>query len=178
MSKKIDNTKLILIIAIIVVVIIAVYIISVGQVNLSNGNPLPAEFKDSKEEAKRKHNLLKLEIQSDEILYNKLQRRFRRIYFLVRLCFVVLWFGLLFILWKLNLVKDVSTAIDYSQAILILFLIFNFLTFGSITNLDAFLRTIRIKLENWEWRKNKHLIIQLNIKKIEITILENIIANE
>lgn len=145
---------------------------------MANGNPFPEEFKESKEEAQKKHDALQLQIAEDETLCKKLQKRFNRIYFLARLLFVVLWAGLIFILWKCKLIKDVSTAIDYSQAILIIFLIFNFLTFGSITNLNAFLRSIKNKIENWIWRKNKDLVSQIAMNKQETERLKGIIDNK
>lgn len=177
MNKK-DNTIptwAIALIIVVVIVIIIIYVVSLGNVNAGKITRVPEEFKDSKEETKRKHDRLKAHIEKQEGLKIKLDKKFIRIYFSIRLVFVLLWFALIIVLWSVGLVNNIGDALNYSEALILLLITLNFLTFGTITKLESFIDLIKTRTENWVFGKYLNLEDKIEIFKVEIENLEMVI---
>ena len=135
-----------------IIVLIVVYVGSLGNINIGNFS-VPKEFKDSYEQAKRRHEKLKSLIEKKEALHKKLTRRFKLVYFAIRLGFVSLWAVYIFICYKVQWVNNLEDVLNFSEAAILIVLAVNFLTFGTLTSLDDFVDSIKMKLENWVFGK-------------------------
>lgn len=150
LSEKEEN---ILLIILLVVLFVIIYIVTFGNVNIEKSIQFPEEFKDTKEEAERKHKRLKLLINKQETLKKKLSKRFRIAYLAIRLLLVSIWGITLFLLYQFNVINGLSDVLDWSEALLLVIITLNFLTFGNLTNLESFVHTIKTKVENWIFGK-------------------------
>lgn len=173
MSKANNNISEKAIIVILIIILIIVFVISLGKLDVGKTQFVPDEFQDNKEDAKRKHKRLSELLAKQEQLKIKLTKTFKRMYFAVRLLFVLLWGGVLFALYKFNLIEDLGDVLNYSEAGILICLILNFLTFGTISNLHNFVNLIRTKLENWIWGEYIHLDNKIENHKSELKELEN-----
>ncbi|WP_321347071.1 hypothetical protein [uncultured Draconibacterium sp.] len=147
--------------------LLVIYVASLGKVDVGTSFSFD-EFKDNKEQAKRRHDKLKVLLEKKEALKTKLTKRFNRIYFAVRFSFVVLWGVYLFVLYKVGLVQNLEDGINYSEAAILGWLALNFLTFGNVSNLKNFLGLIKMKLQNWIW--GKHINIEGSIVECKVKI--------
>jgi quinol-cytochrome oxidoreductase complex cytochrome b subunit len=159
-------------IVILITILIIVFVISLGKLDVGRTQLAPAEFKDDKEEAKRKHQRLSELLAKEEQLKIKLTKTFKRIYFIVRILFVLLWGGILFTLYKFGSISNLGDILNYSEAGILIWLVLNFLTFGTISNLQDFISLIRTQLENWIWGKYIHLDSQIENHRLELNKLE------
>jgi len=169
-KKKIPYWLWVLIV-LFVIVFIAIFIITLGNVKVGNQST-PNEFKDNKEQAQRRHGKLKLLIEKQEALKVKLEKRFKRIYFIIRLGFIVVWGAYIYICVLLGHVNNLEDALNYSEAVILVWIALNFLTFGNLSNLNAFIDLIKMRLQNWVWGKYVKLESIIDINKREITVLE------
>ena len=178
MTKKDNNipTWAIILIVIIVIIIVVVFVISLGTVNAGNVAKIPKEFKDTKEEAKRQHDRLKGLVEKQVNLRTKLEKRFRRIYFSIRVGFVIIWFALLTGLFFLGLIKNLGDALNYSEALILLLITFNFLTFGTITKLETFIELLKLRVENWVYGKYVNINEKIELNKSELEKLTEAIS--
>jgi ABC-type multidrug transport system fused ATPase/permease subunit len=143
-----------------------------GKFDVGKTYLVPDEFKDDKAEAKRKHKRLS-ELLAKQVQLNiKLTETFKRMYFSVRILFVLIWAGVLFTLYKFGLIDDLGDILNYSEAGILICFVLNFLTFGTISNLHNFVSLIRTKLENWIWGKYIHLDKKIENYKSELKELE------
>jgi uncharacterized protein YpmS len=134
-----------------ITIFIVVYTASLGTLKSIDKPNLPDALKDSKEEANKRHAALKAELDKMIALRKKMERRVAIIYTFVRLILVGLWVGLMYTLYYYEFIKNVGDFLNYSEASLIVLLAFNFITFGNITNLNDFLSSVRIRVENIVW---------------------------
>lgn len=77
-----------LIVVVIVLVVIIIFVASLGTLDLEK--QLPQEFKDSKDEALKKHKVLLAELDKKKALKEKLARRFKYSYLAVRISLVII----------------------------------------------------------------------------------------
>ena len=152
--------------------IIIIYIVTLGNVNIGNGIKFPSEFKDSKEEAERKHKRLKALVDKQEAIKRKLNKRFKLVYFFVRLVFIGLWAVLIILLSVFGVVTSLSDILDWSEALLLVLLVANFLTFGTLTNLENFIDILKNKIENWIYGKHVKIDEKIDINKQELMAIE------
>lgn len=171
MATKKDDTNWTLMVLFLLLLLV-VYVLSLGKLDVGNNFSAPDEFKDDKEQAKRRHDKLKKLLEKKEALKTKLTKRFKRIYFAVRFSFIALWGVYIFTLFKINWVQNLEDVINYSEAAILIWIALNFLTFGSLSNINNFLGLIKVKLENWIW--GKHVNIEENIveHKAEIVVCQ------
>lgn len=167
MNKK-DNKIPTWVIVIIVIIVIVVFIASLGTLNAGTVGKFPEEFKDSKEEAKRKHKRLTDLIEKQVGLKAKLEKRFRRTYFFVRLSFILLWGAAIAGLYVLGLIKGIGDILNYSEASILLLIALNFLVFGRITNLENYVDLIKTRTENWVYGKYIKIDDNIEINKNEL----------
>jgi len=162
---------LIIIVALIVITIVIVYIVTVGKINLIQ--IIDETNKKTRNEAIRKHERLKIHLDKQKDLKEKLTRKFKRIYFAIRLLFVLGWASGIAILYYYKIVTDLSSFLNYSQATVLLFILLYFLTFGNLTNLNTFLNMIKSRLENWIWGKHINIDKIITINEEELKSLES-----
>ena len=160
--KKQNSRIGILLIIIAIIVVIIVYVVSLGTVNSGF-----KEFKDNKEQAKIRHKKLVELIQKKEALKIKLDKKFKRIYFSVRVGLVLIWFTSLSIFYFLGFIKNIGDGLNYSEASILILIVFNFLTFGTLTNLENYLSLVKTKTENWIYGKYIDIDVEIESDKSE-----------
>lgn len=170
--NKNSNITVKTLIVILIIILIIVFVITLGKLDVGKTQLVPDEFKDDKEEAKRKHKRLSELLAKQEQLKIKLTKTFKRMYFAVRILFVLLWGGILFTLYKFGLINNLGDILNYSEAGILICLVLNFLTFGTISNLHNFVSLISTKLENWIWGNYIHLDNKIENNKTELIELE------
>ncbi len=154
-----------------IIVFVVVYVTSLGKVDISKANTRPNikspdEFKDNKEQAIIRHDRLKGLIDKKEELKSKLTKRFKLIYFFVRLGFISIWASYILLFIYFGKITDLESVLNYSEAAILGWLALNFMTFGKLSNLNNFINLIKVKLENWIWGKYLNIdeTIELNKK--------------
>ncbi len=173
MSKKNNNITEKTLVVILIIILIIVFVITLGKLDVGKTQLVPDEFNDDKEEAKRKHKRLSEHLEKQEQLKLRLTKTFNRMYFAVRVLFVLLWACALFTCYQFGLIKNLGDILNYSEAGILICLVLNFLTFGTISSLHNFVNLIRTKLENWIWGKYIHLDNRIVNNKTELQKLEN-----
>tara|TARA_R110000868_G_scaffold305666_1_gene566709 strand:+ start:627 stop:1205 length:579 start_codon:yes stop_codon:yes gene_type:complete len=167
---------LIVFIVVFLFIALIVYIGSFGNVDLGVEGSLPKEFKEDRNKAQERHNKLFQLIEKQIEVRTLLERRFKVIYFGVRTLFVLLWIGLLFGGYFLGYIKDLEDILNYSEAILLIAFVLNFLCFGSLTNLQLTLQHIKNRLENWVYGKHISIQDQINKNQLELFQLKDSIS--
>lgn len=161
-----------------IIILVVVYILSLGKVDISKTElrpniKSPDEFKDNEVQAQCRHDRLKSLIDKKEGLKLKLNRRFKWIYFFVRLGFICLWAAYILLFIYLGKINDLESALNYSEAAILVWLALNFLTFGRLSNLHNFINLIKLKLENWIWGKYLNIDIIIEANKGELKELKS-----
>jgi len=174
-GKKKDSDWLGVFIVLFIIILLILYVVSFGKLNIGNNLKAPNEFKDDKEQAQRRHNKLKALIEKKEALKIKLEKRFKRIYFLIRLGFVAVWAAYLYIFILLGHVNNLEDVLNYSEAAILGWVALNFLTFGNLSTLNGFIDLIKMRLENWIWGKHLNLDSKIELNKQEVVVLETTI---
>jgi len=160
MAKKESNNTLLIIIIIIVVIII--YIASLGQVNIIQDN-VTEEKEKNISKLKRRHQKLKILIEKKEGLNKKLNKKFKWIYFGVRLGLTSIYICLNLVLYLYFNITDIGEILNWNEVAIITISVFSFLTFGTFTNLSKFIQDIKMKLEVHTY--NKYVNLNEEIKK-------------
>lgn len=151
----------------IIIFLIIIYLAVLGKIDIENFWKIPDEFKETKEKAKIRHEKLRNIIEKQLVLKSKLEKRFKNIYFFVRFGFVVLWFTLLFIIYQFGYIKNIGDILDFTEASILVLLVINFLTFGTITKLEKFISIIKTRTENMVYGKYINIDEKINLNKIE-----------
>lgn len=171
MNKKESDISTALIIVIVIFILI-IYLASLGLINPTEASKIPEEFKDTKEEAKRKHKRLSEHIKKHEALKIKLYKKFKWIYFFVRLGLLAIWFAMLSIFLFNGFINNLGDALSYSEASILILVALNFLTFGTITNLNNYIDLIKTKTENLVFGKYISIEVKVQLHKEQLALLE------
>ena len=184
--KNLKDSDLFIILVIIAIVV--VYLISVGTLDISKNKKLPNELNDSLKEAEKKQKQiekakqeqrkLQKRIKQQEEQQKRLDKRFKRIFFLVRFSFVVLWGVILFVLYLIGFNTSLEDSLNISELIILILITLHFLTFGTITNLEKYIKLIRIRIKNWIYRKYAKLNQEIELNKQKLGKMENEISEE
>jgi hypothetical protein len=162
-----------IVIVLIILFVLILFIASLGYLSPKEIGKLPNEFKDTKEEAKRKHKRLAEHIEKQEVLKEKLDRKFKRTYFLVRLGLMILWFAVLSVFCFLGFINNLGDVLNCSETSILILIVLNFLTFGTITNLKNYIDLIKTKTENWIFGKYVTINDKIEANKIELNKLSS-----
>ena len=160
-----------LIVVVVIIVVIVIYVASLGTINVSDENQLPQEFKDSKEEALKKHQALLAELDKKKALKEKLTKRFRVAYLSVRIILVIICTVSIYYLGYFLGAESLSDFLNYYEASIIVLFAMNFIAFGTIANFHDFILVLRTKVENWVWIKNINLPKEIDSMTQEIEML-------
>lgn len=164
MSDKNTETKL-WVKALVVVVIILLIPFAIKLLKASW-----LEFKESYKKAQKRHEELEDRIENNQALKEKLERKFKNLYFLVRFSLVVLWASVIGALYYWGYVQNLEDVLNYSEALILAWCTVNFLFYGSFSNIKGAINSIRIRLENRVWRK--HLDLEDKIKQDKAELAE------
>jgi hypothetical protein len=185
MSKdKLENSKnkmpwwqwVLLIIG--VIAVIALFIFTLGRWNLISSKDKGGNVKNDKEDAKQQHKVLKTELSKNIQLSDKLHRKFIWAYRAARIGLVMLWSCLMMVFYFLDYITNLSDFLTYTEASILGLVTLNFITFGTITNANDFINTIKIKVENRVYKKHVNLPAVIDVKVQELKKLEEIMENE
>jgi len=134
-----------------------IYAISLGQVDITPDSPIGESLEEKKKKAEEEHQRLVREIAAQEELKFKLQRRFRRIYLAARLVFAGLLAGYNLFLYFYCKVRELGDLLSWNELLLIAFIAFNFVCYGSLSNFNSLIRYFKNKIENWVYRNHTDL---------------------
>lgn len=148
-GKPTINTWLIILI---IVVILLVYILTLGQVG-GDSLKVADELSESRAKAKHRHKRLEELISKQIELKTKLERKFKRVYFGVRMTLVLIWAGIAASLHALNIFQSVDDFLSYSEFSVLILITLHFVTFGSLRNVNEFIDSIKRRTENWVYGK-------------------------
>lgn len=162
MEEENERGSNILFIIFVIIIFAIIYIASLGNITISEKEKIKEKEKDLSK-LKNRHNKLKEIVEKKEVLNKKLNKRFKLIYFGVRLGFLSLYVGYNFILYFFNLINGLDDFLNYNELALIVISIFSFLTFGTFANLSKFIQDIKMKLEVRTY--NKYVDLDEVIKK-------------
>lgn len=165
-----------LIVVLIVLVVIIIFVASLGTLDIEN--QLPQEFKDSKDEALKKHKALLAELEKKKALKEKLARRFKYSYLTVRISLVIICSVSIFFLGYILGAQTLSDFLNYYEASIIALFAMNFIAFGTIANFHDFIHVLRTKVENWVWSKHINLPIEIDLMTKEIESLNGQIGGK
>lgn len=171
------------IVVVVIIIIIVAYIASLGTIKVIDKENLPDALKDSKEDANKRHAALKAELDKMVALRKKMERRVKIIYTFVRLTLVGLWGACIYTLYHFGFITNMSDFLNYSEGSLILFIALNFITFGNLTNLNDFLSSLRVRVENFVWSTKILLSADImktekELNKMQIPLFENQPGNQ
>lgn len=155
-----------LIVVVIVLVVIIIFVASLGTLDVEN--QLPQEFKDSKDEALKKHKALLAELDKKKALKEKLTRRFKYSYLTVRISLVIICSASIYYLGYFLGAQTLSDFLNYYEASIIILFAMNFIAFGTIANFHDFIHVLRTKVENWVWSKDINLPKEIDSMAKEI----------
>lgn len=169
MSKKGIPTILVVFV---VIAILLLFFVPSKTIEAAKQIKIPEDFKDTKEEANHKHKRLKEHLEKQSSLKLKLAKKFKWIYFGVRIGLVGIWIGIMLILAITGLIKDLEGFLNYSEASILILITANFLTFGKLSNLNNYLDLIKVKTENWVYGKYINLDEKIEENNCELLKLE------
>lgn len=167
MSEQEKNNTFLLIFVVVIVIII--YVGSFGQVDLTLENVSKQNDKDKLNlgKLKSRYNKLKTLIQKKESLNIKLNKKFKRIYFGVRLVLTSIYLGYNALLYFVFNITNLGDLLNWNQFALIVIALFSFVAFGTLTNVQDFINNIKMRLESRTYNKYVDITEQLEIHKKE-----------
>ncbi|WP_075344673.1 hypothetical protein [Tenacibaculum agarivorans] len=179
MNKKNSNNNFLIVLVIVIVIII--YVASLGKVDvtLEKSNNQNDEEKNNLSKLKARHKKLETLIQKKQELSTKLNKKFKRIYFGVRLVLSSLFVGYNLLLYFFFNITNLGDLLNWNQFALIIMALFSFITFGSFANVKEFVQNIKMRLELRTYDKYKDIFEQLkNHKEEAIRITASITDTE
>lgn len=164
-----------IVVLLIIVALVIFYIVSWGKID-SERVPGPKEFKEDREEAKRRYNWYKKLLKSKKKLRVHLDRKFRRIHFGVRAGIILLWTGIMYGLFAIGMIVSLTGVVGYTTLITGFIILAIYLTSGTYYDLKEMAEFIKIRTENWIYGKYVDLderigSNELKIQKLETSIL-------
>jgi hypothetical protein len=169
--RKQDNSFNWGLVVLVIAFVIVLYLLSLGNFNGSYFRSRYDELSESLANAKSRHKKLESLISKKHNLKKKLRKRFKLTYFFVRFLLVSIWGIALFGLFKLGWVINLGDAMNYSNVFVLLLITLNFLTFGNLTNMNAFLDSLKVRIENWVY--GKYVSINEIIEVDNLKLVEN-----
>ncbi|TYC08458.1 hypothetical protein ES677_14350 [Bizionia gelidisalsuginis] len=171
MSEQEKNNTFLIILVIVIVIII--YVGSFGQVDLTleKVSKQNDEVKDNLNRLQSRHKKLKDLIQKKEALNLKLNKKFKRIYFGVRLVLASIYLGYNTMLYFVFNITNLGDILNWNQFALMVIALFSFIAFGTFTNVKDFIENIKMRLESRTYNKYVDITEQLEAHKEEVTEL-------
>ncbi|TYB71880.1 hypothetical protein ES676_12130 [Bizionia saleffrena] len=171
MSEQEKNNTFLIILVIVIVIII--YVGSFGQVDLTleKVSKQNDEVKDNLNRLQSRHKKLKDLIQKKEALNLKLNKKFKHIYFGVRLVLASIYLGYNALLYFVFNITNLGDILNWNQFALMVIALFSFIAFGTFTNVKDFIGNIKMRLESRTYNKYVDITEQLEAHKEEVTEL-------
>lgn len=154
--KEREHDNEIIIAVLLIIVLVIIFLVTFGKVDANDLRP-PEEFKEDKEKAKKRNVRLRALIEKKWELQKKLDRKFRYIFFFVRVGLLTIWAGIIYGFYYLGFIHNLGDFLNYSHASILGLVTLNFLTFGTLTNLNNYLDLIKMRTRNWVYGKYVNL---------------------
>lgn len=136
----------------------------------TKSNTIPQAFKDSEIEAKRKNELIQQELNKNIEKKIRLDKKCKYGYFFVRIFLVSCWLGTMVSLYLFDLIKTLEDFLNFSELCLVIVVSFNFLRFGKLSNLNDFVKLIKLRTENWVYRNDLDLEEQITSTEQQLSL--------
>jgi hypothetical protein len=177
-NSKIIKTLFYIVIAIVILVAIVILFSSGGKVDLlSDSNKKndrdEKSLEERKEIFKHRHKKLQALIERKKELNIKLKKKFRIIYFCVRLLLLFIWFVFNLILWEFHIANSLGDFLNFNEAVLLLLFALNFLFFRNLIGLKEIIDYVKNYIENAVYKKYIQIEIQIENHSTEAVYLEN-----
>jgi Ca2+/Na+ antiporter len=158
-----------ILIVLIVIALFVVWVMSLGQVS-SNEISRPNEFKEDREQAKRKHKWYKIKLRGQKKLKEHLEKKLKLIYFGMRLGLFLLWGGIIIALYLVGLIASLIGVFGYTAGISGCIIGATYLSTGTYYDLKELADILKIRTENWVY--GKYLDLDERIESSELKIEE------
>ena len=155
----------------ILIIAIAIYLVSLGQIDISGDNEKES-FAEKRRKALHRHGKLQELISKKEELKAKLDKKFKIYYFLARAGVILLWLGANATVYFV-FDKEFSDLLTYNEVGILAILIIVFLRFGNITNIQNIVNYFKTKIENRVYGKYVSLPDKIEEHKEEVKQIEN-----
>jgi hypothetical protein len=153
----------------IIVIVILVFVASFGQVDVTLSSPSKKRVlpKYDLNKLQSRHKKLKALIEKKEALNIKLNKKFKRIYFGVRLVLASIYVGYNALLYFAFEITNLGDLLNWNQFALVVIALFSFIAFGTFANVKDFITTIKMRLESKTYDKYVDITEQLKNHKKE-----------
>lgn len=160
-----------ILIVLILIALVVIWIMSLGQVS-SDEIARPNEFKENREQAKRKHKRYKTKLRSQKKLKAQLDEKYKLIYFGMRLGLFFLWVGTMTGLYFLGLIAGLGGVVAYTASISGCVIGANYLSTGTYYDLKELAEIVKIRTENWVYGKYLDLDEKIEYSQDKVEQLE------
>lgn len=168
-----QNSGLSLIDIILIILILFVFVFTLGKVEIpiEKNEQNADDDNDNLNKLKDRYRKLKALIKRKKLLHIKLNKRFKVIYFGVRVVLITLYLGFNAILFFVLDIKDLGEILNWNQVAVLIMIIFSFITFGTFSNVKEFVYSIKMQLEIRTFKKYLNIDEQVNTLENEASKL-------
>jgi hypothetical protein len=162
--KKKNNNFLYILLALVIVLVIIIWLITLGNINFISSQPNKNEVDGLMERRKRlaqRHRKLQVLIDAKTQLKAKLEKKFRRFYFIVRLVIFCLLLGFNIIIISLKWATELGTILNWNEAVLLILFGLNFLIYGNVVGIKESIDSAKSYIENKVYRKYLNIEVQI-----------------
>lgn len=137
-----------IIVILFITILIIVFVLSLGKVNTIEVSPVKA-FNAEKEEAQRKFKQFQKILRSQKKLKKELDKKFKRIYFSVRIIVLILWALIISAFYYFGWATSILEIVGIASLPLWFVKMANYLASGTSLNLEDFIKITEMKTKNW-----------------------------
>ena len=161
LKKKSSQGFLDFVLALAMILVVIVLIVSFGRVDLSRTKNTPQKknpsLDDRIEAIRIQHAKYERMLKSQKKLKERLGKRFKRIYFLVRCLLVAGWIGSNVGFSVVGIASTLEDFLNLNQAIIVIFVAATFLFSGGLSGISEGIKYVKNGVENIVYRKYLNL---------------------
>lgn len=164
-----------------VIIVFLIYVFTFGKVDITKENDKRQCVEGEKNDLNKlenRHRKLKVLIGRKEYLNRKLDKRFKRIYFGVRLLLSSLYLGFNVVLYNVFNITKLSDLLNWNQLMILVISLFSFIAFGTLANAKEYIVKIKLWVELRIYSKYVDISEQLNEHKKDEIILTSAISEK
>lgn len=162
------------------IAVLCLFVFTFGQIDIiEKKDKLHTEGKSDKiNRLQNRYQKLKILIERKEELNNKLKKKFKRIYFGVRVLLIVLYIGYSVVLYYIFNITKLGDLLNWNQLALLVISVFSFIAFGTITNAIEFITKVKMWIESKVYSKHIDIENELDRHKREDVFLATTISEK
>ena len=156
-----------------IILIVVIYLVSFGNIDITKSEEAKTKTIEERRifALRRRKKLLAL-VKEKESLQKKLNKRFRILYFGLRLLLVGTVIGYNLILYFGFKITQIGLILQWNQIAFLIIAVVLFLTFGTFTNVKNIVNYFKIFIDNWVYSRFIKLPVQIEqhieeVKRIE-----------